>query len=364
MGGMKRRTFLETLAGSLAAAPLAAGSPVPVRLGYDTYSIRDFGWKALQHIEYAAGLKLDSIQLSSLGDFESLEPAYLQKVKDAAERNRIVLDGGIGCICPKSKSWSEKNGDPGQYLLTGLKVSKAIGSHAVRCFMGSSTDRRGAEPIEALMEETIRVFRSVRAQALDLGVKIALENHSGDLQAWEVETILKESGTDAAGACLDTGNPLWCVEDPMVTLEILGPYAVTTHVRDAVVYEHPRGAAAQWVALGDGSLDFRKFMGRYVEICPKAVMQLEIITGRAPQVLPYLEPDFWKAFPKARASEFARFVALAKAGHPFMGSMMIAGWNPDPEFRGALKYQQRRDLERSLEYAQKVLRVGVNKDAK
>lgn len=54
---------------SAAAAPLARAAS-PVRLGYDTYSIRAFRWKALEHIEYAARQKLDAIQISSLGDFE------------------------------------------------------------------------------------------------------------------------------------------------------------------------------------------------------------------------------------------------------------------------------------------------------
>jgi len=128
-----------------------------------------------------------------------------------------------------------------------------------------------------------------------------------------------------------------------------------------VVYEHPRGAAAQWVALGDGVIDFHKFIARYRELCPKASMQLEIITGRPPQVLPYLEQDFWKAFPKAKASEFARFVALARGGHPFTGFMVVEDGTkaPVPEFQAALREQQRVDLERSLEYAMKSLGVGV-----
>ena len=90
-------------------------------------------------------------------------------------------------------------------------------------------------------------------------------------------------------------------------------------------------------------------------------MQLEIITGRPPRVLPYFEPEFWKAYPKARAAEFVRFVALAKQGHPFMGAMVIAGpGKQPPEIQAALKDQQRRDLERSIEYAQKTLGVGIN----
>ena len=104
------------------------------------------------------------------------------------------------------------------------------------------------------------MFRSVRSEAQDLGVKIALENHSGDLQAREVKTIILESGRDFVASCLDTGNPIWCIEDPFVALETLAPYVVTTHVRDSVVFEHARGAAGQWVALGDGNVDLPRFV--------------------------------------------------------------------------------------------------------
>jgi hypothetical protein len=231
----------------------------------------------------------------------------------------------------------------------------------MRCFLGQGADRLGKYPIEALMERTIEVCRSVRSEAQDLGVKIAIENHSGDLQAREVRTIIEEAGKDFVGSCLDTGNPMWVVEDPMVSLEVLGPYVVTTHIRDSAVYEVPNGAAAQWVALGDGTIDFHKFVARYRELCPKASMQLEVITGRPPRILPYLESDFWKAFPKADASEFARFVALAKSGHPYTGFMVVEDGvkEPLPEFKAALREQQRVDLERSLEYAKKSLGVGV-----
>ncbi len=356
---MLRRTFLQS-AGAGVAASARPAPATQIKLGIDPYSIRDFRWKALDLLRYAADLKLDAIQFSGLGDYESLEPAHLQNVKDEAERHGIQIDAGIGCVCPTSSSWNPATGDASQYVLKGLSVARAVGAKAMRCFLGSGADRRGKLPIEAHMEATIKVFRSVRSQAVDWGVKIAIENHSGDMQAWETRALIEEAGKEYVGCCLDMGNPLWAVEDPMVSLEVLAPYVVTTHFRDSVVYEHPRGAAAQWVAMGDGSLDMKALVSRYRELCPQAAMQLEIITGRPPQVLPYFEPEFWKAFPKARASEFARFVALAKAGHPFMGAMVIAGpGRQPPEIQAALKEQQRRDLERSLEYAKKVLDVGV-----
>jgi hypothetical protein len=115
------------------------------------------------------------------------------------------------------------------------------------------------------------------------------------------------------------------------------------------------------VALGDGQIDFVRFAEQFRKLCPRSSMQMEVITGRPPRVIPYLEQDFWKAFPKALAGEFARFVALAKAGHPYMGAMVIedvAGPRA-AIMTEALKEQQRIDLERSLEYAKKKLNVGV-----
>lgn len=344
--------------------------PVPIRLGFDTYSLRAFHWKAIQLIEYAAAQKLDTIQISALEDFESLEPAHLAKVKERADALGIQIDGGMGCICPASYSWKAKDGDPAQNVVRGLKAAKAVGATSMRCYMGSSDDRFGTatkppQPIEKLMDSTIQVFRSVRTQAQDLGVKIALENHAGDMQAREVRTIIEQSGKEYVASCLDSGNPMWVAEDPLVALEVLAPYVVTTHIRDSAIFEHPRGAAAQWVALGDGSVDFHRYMTRYRELCPQASMQLEIITGRPPRVIPYLEPDFWKALPKANAAEFARFVALAKQGHPFNGYMVVEDGfkSPPAEYSAALREQQRVDLERSFAYAKKSLAVGAREHA-
>jgi sugar phosphate isomerase/epimerase len=352
---MLRRTFLQ--ATSLAPLAAAAAPGDGIRLGFDTFSIRDFHWKDIQLLDYAAGLKLDTVQLSSLGDFESLEKAHLSKVKDHAQRVGIAIDAGIGCICDVSTSWDAKEGNPSAYLRKGLRVANAVGARAMRCCMGGRDDR---PQLERCMEATVKALKSVRTEALDLGVRIAIENHAGDMQAREVKTLIEEAGTDFVGSCLDSGNPLWAAEDPLLTLETLGPYVVTTHIRDTAVFEHPRGAAVQWVALGDGSVDLKRFVALYQKLCPKASMQLEIITGIPPDVMPYLEPEFWKVFPRTPAWEFARFVALARSGHPYLGPMVIAGWGKlPPAIAAAFKEQQRRDLERSFEYAKNVLGVGV-----
>src|ERR1700683_3013535 len=113
VASMLRRTFLQTTLQAAPVAALAAAATAPgeaIRLGFDSYSIRDFHWKDIQYLDYAAGLKLDTVQLSSLDDFESLEPAHLAKVKDHAGEVGLSIDAGIACICDLSKSWDPKQG--------------------------------------------------------------------------------------------------------------------------------------------------------------------------------------------------------------------------------------------------------------
>src|ERR1700724_1586670 len=121
---MLRRTFLQATSG----AALAAAANLPgdgIRLGFDTFSIRDFSWKDIQFLDYAASQKLDTVQLSSLDDYESLDPAHLAKVKDHAARVGIAIDAGVGCICTLSSGWYPKDGTPEELLRRGMRVAKA-----------------------------------------------------------------------------------------------------------------------------------------------------------------------------------------------------------------------------------------------
>src|ERR1700722_5471765 len=64
---MYRRAFLQSISSAavLAAAQQKPAGAVAVKLGFDTYSLRAFNWKAPQLVDYAGRLKLDTIQLSS-----------------------------------------------------------------------------------------------------------------------------------------------------------------------------------------------------------------------------------------------------------------------------------------------------------
>ena len=73
-----------------------------LKLGFDNFSIRAFGWKAPRLIEYAAAQKVDTLLLSDLDVYESLEKDYLSKIRAQAERAGVELQAGTGSICPTS----------------------------------------------------------------------------------------------------------------------------------------------------------------------------------------------------------------------------------------------------------------------
>ena len=352
---MTRRHFMQLMTTSAATVALqgALGQTDvkrSLRLGFDSYSIRGLKWNTTQMLDYAASLKLDMVQ-SSHGDFESFEEPYLKKLKEHADRLGVYLEAGFACICPLSKGFNKKQLPPTQYLLDCIRITKTLGATCFKVFMGNSSDRDGSVPIEQLMESTIHVLKTVRSQAMDAGVKIALENH-GDLLAREARTVIEQAGKEFVGCCLDSGNPTMLLEDPFLTLEVLAPYVVTSHLRDTLLFEHPRGVAVQWVTLGNGVIDLERFTRRFSELCPKAPFQLEIIAGRTPRVLPCFEADFWKPFPTMPASDFARFLALPRKPLPAEQPTAAASAAESGQ-------RQRVDLESSLAYAKNKLGVGL-----
>lgn len=314
-----------------------------IRLGFDNYAIRGLGWKAPRLVEYAASLKIDVLLLSDLDVYESLSDASLREVKSRADASGVAIHVGTGSICPTASMFDPRRGTAEEHLRTTIRVARALGSPVARCFLGSGQDRATHGGIETHIRNTIATCKAVRSFALDSGVRIAVENHAGDMQAWELAGLIEEAGRDLVGATMDSGNATWTMEDPQASLETLAPYALTTGIRDSAVWESADGAMVQWVAMGDGLVDWKAYLERFAALCPETPLVLEIISG-GPREFPYLKRGFWKEWPKVRGPEFARFLAMAKRGLP-----RPTPTNPeDPSF-------QKAELEKSLKYVRELM---------
>ena len=152
---------------------------------------------------------------------------------------------------------------------------------------------------------------------MDAGIKIAVENHAGDMQARELKMLIEAAGKEYVGACIDSGNAVWTIEDPHLTLDVLAPYVVTSHMRDSYVFNAPgRGTAVQWSRMGDGNIGMEEYIRKYVAQCPGAAVSLEVIVSGNPRSFNYRDPQAWAIFQTTPAWEFARFLALCDRGVP------------------------------------------------
>jgi 3-oxoisoapionate decarboxylase len=358
-----RRDFLKTtaVAGAVAAlAPMAAAQGLApqrklgIKLGIDNFAVRAMKWKAPQLIDYAAQLRTDSLFVTDFGPFEKTDDAYLGDLRKMAADKGLQIQLGSWSICPTSKSFKKDWGSAEEHLALGIRMAKALGSPVFRVVLGSADDRKTEGGIDARIADTVKVLKSQRSKAIDAGVKIAVENHAGDLHSTELVRLIEEAGKDYVGANMDSGNACWTLEDPLQTLENLGPYVVTTSLRDSAVWEYEDGAKVQWTAMGDGYIDFKKYFARFAALCPGVPVHIETISGFA-RPFPYLKPEFWQHYASMPAPQFAKFLALAKKGKPFTTVK-----NPEGKDRGETEQlSQKAEIERSIQYCRDVLGLGL-----
>ena len=360
-GTLTRRQFAALALG--ATARLVAGEPAspPARiwhLGLNTYCLRFQRWNDRQLFDYGAKQKVDAIFLQSSLDVGVMDPRHWAHVRTWSKDLGLHLETGGGVLLP---------GSPEAYPQAVLNLRKnieraaAMGSPIVRTLIATDRYHFPPGPVEQHKETAIKILQEVRSQVMDAGLKIALENHK-DLLAWETREVIETAGKEFVGSYLDTGNPVFVAEDPMTTLEELGPYAVTFHLRDSVVYEAGGGVAVQWVPLGEGTPDFKAIVARAAQIMPANVhIFCKPITARPPVVLPVFTEEFWtRGFPRGRSRDFSQFLALAKRGRPYDREHLLEDTDQGRDrHMGELKVQQLEHMERSLDYCRKILNLGV-----
>lgn len=340
---MLRREFL-----SLLPASAAVGAIAPPKLGVDLFSLRAQGWDAFQFLDYCAKHGARVVHFSEIRFLGSLEDEHVRKVGERARQLNVELEIGMRSICPTSAAFDPKQGNAGEQLLHVVRAARIAGSKIVRAFLGSMADRKSPGGIEARIEDTVKVLRAVRSQVMDAGLKIAIENHSGDMQARELKSLIEAAGPDFVGACFDSGNPLWTIEDPHLTLETLAPHILTSHIRDSALWDTDDGTVVRWTRTGEGNVEIGPLMKKFMDLCPGKTMSLEIIvTG--PRTFAWRKPEFWQGYERVLAHEFARFLAIAAKGKP------QPPLPPVPKDQAAAR--EREDFEASLAWTRQYLGV-------
>ena len=360
---LSRRHAMVALAASLAGPHLSqtsavAGDPVRrrgIKLGYDNFAVRAMGWNARQLIDHAQALECDSVFITDFGPLEGrFDDAFLGELRRYAVDRGVGIELGSWSICPTSKSFKPDWGSAEEHLALGIRMSRALGSRAFRVILGNQSDRLTPGGIAARSADTVAVLKACRSQAIDANVKIAVENHAGDLQSRELKELVEAAGPDFVGVNFDSGNTIWTLEDPVAALATLAPHVLTTSLRDTQVWTTDTGVAAQWTAMGEGCVDLPAFFDLFEKQCPGVTVHIETISGFTKD-LPVWTTEFWQAFPEARAADFARFLELAKRGHRIEPFQAPAG----VERKEADQAYQLAELSRSIAFCRDRLGLGL-----
>ena len=266
---MDRRSFvLGTAAAALHASRLVAWHAADVELGSVDGSVGGNQFTPTQYLDHFSSLKLTWAMISLpppiLGD-----EAQVRQIREYADRLGIKLQLAFGTVCPSARGFNPQLGTLEEQVGRALRASQIFGATCMRCVLGGDAER---PQIEMHIENMVKAVRGMRPRIVDSGIKLAVENHGGDLQAREMKMMVEAVGTDIMGVCLDSGNPVWMLEDPHMTLEMLIPYAATCHVRDSAVWKVPEGIAVRWVNMGEGNVDIdgwiRKYRSGEARPCP------------------------------------------------------------------------------------------------
>ena len=249
-------------------------------LGFDNFSIRALGWKAPRLIEYASKHKVDALLFSDLDVYESHDIGYLREIGQEVKKQKSFYMPAQAGYARLPKSFKDKHGTAEEHLRLLIKVAKGVGASVARCYLDHQrTEKRRVESADIWMHHSNS--QESPKQALDAGVKIAVENHAGDMHSRELVELIEQAGPEFVGATIDTGNSTWTLEDPLETFRNLAPYAVCSGIRDSMVWQSHKGAKVQWTAMGDGCVDMKTLFQEWSNACPETPVQIETISGFA-----------------------------------------------------------------------------------
>jgi sugar phosphate isomerase/epimerase len=299
---MNRRTFLATAAatGSWFAGDAAADEPRS-KMGIAVTSYMSFGRPKdnLEFLEHCNTLGAGGIQMP----LTSREPDYIHKLRARAEQLGMYFEA-IAAL-PKA-------GDTAAFEST-VAAAKEAGALAVRvnCLPG-----RRYENFTNLADWNTAVAQS--HQNIDAALRIvekqqvplAIENHK-DWTAAEMAALMKAKSSRWLGVCLDTGNNISLLDDPMDTVETLAPYAVCSHIKDMGVAPYPDGFLLSEMPLGEGMLDMRRVVDTIRRARPQTRLTLEMIT-RDPLKVPCLTDAYWATFPQRNGLYLASTLRMVR----------------------------------------------------
>lgn len=271
-------------------------------------------------------------------DFGICDADRTWAIRDAAERSEVALESIVAL--PKDNLDLERFGaELGTLQNLGVKIARTV-----------LLPGRRYEQFASILDyaNAMRVATKALSDAEKLarahGIFLALENHK-DQTTEERLALLEQFNSEHIGVCLDLGNNISLLEDPIETARAFAPWIKTVHFKDQAVREYEDGFLLADVPVGQGSIDLRKVIEIVRQHKPEARFHLELITRDALEV-PVFQESYWRTLNVLKASKLAATLAMLKnktARGPFLS---VSNLPASEQVR-----LERENIEQSLRYS-------------
>jgi sugar phosphate isomerase/epimerase len=289
---------------------------------------------ALGFLEYAAKVGAGGIQYS-------LKPAdisSLDQFRKKLETSGLFFEASISL--PKDDSDSDR------FERDVLNARKARASLARTVMLGG----RRYETFDSSQEFETWSARAIHSLELAKPILVrhkfplAVENHK-DHRLAEKIAILKKIDCEYIGACVDVGNNISLLDDPIELVRQLAPWAMTVHFKDQALRPYADGFLLADAALGQGSLDLPKMVEILIAANPKIHFNLEVIT-RDPLKVPVFTEKYWATLKDVPASDLAATWARVKSDNSPASFALVSEMKPEEQIQA-----EKRNIDLSLKYA-------------
>lgn len=255
----------------------------------------------LNFLEYCHRLGAGGVQVG-LG---VKEEAYISKLRRQAELYEMFIEGIAGL--PRDRADVER-------FEAEVRTAQQAGAKAIRVVM--IPGRRyetfdSAEQFRQFAERGIRSLELAEPVAARHRIPLAVENHK-DQRVPERLEVLKHISSQYVGVCVDTGNSIALLEDPMEVVQAYAQWAYAVHLKDAAVGQYEEGFLLADVPLGEGFLDLPRMVQVLRQARPEVQFTLEMIT-RDPLPVPCLTEKYWATFADVPGRALAGTLRMVRA---------------------------------------------------
>jgi 3-oxoisoapionate decarboxylase len=298
----------------------SATSPIGTSLGIVTYC---FGIAQRAHtempdvpnfadplvfIQQSAAIGANAVQIP----FGVLDSPAVRRIRATAEELGVFLESTVAL--PRSDADLAK-------IEAELKTLGALGITIVRTVLlpGRRYEQfKSMDEYRDAVASGRKMLAALEPIAKKNGVRLALENHK-DQSTEERLALLQDFSSEWIGACLDVGNNIALLEEPVAVARAFAPFTLTVHFKDQGVRNFADGFLLADVPVGAGCIDLKQIITVVREKKPRVRFHLELIT-RDPLKVPCLRDDYWRTLPEVKAARFAENMKRLK------------GWSSPQEF--------------------------------